>query len=101
MRNLWFIGWCVATFLPAFAAAEDAFQSTASGDQGAVPNRYAPPLISNGGLCLLVDYQGCQFQRHHTGMMPGLWWAGRRYGPPNDQLIPFGHFEQELAVDGK
>ncbi|MFA6561328.1 MAG: glycosyl hydrolase family 65 protein [Verrucomicrobiia bacterium] len=75
-------------------------QMTASGKANSVPQGYVPPLVSNGSLSMLVDYQGGQSQRAYSRMTPGIWWAGRRYGPPNDQLIPFGHFESELSVDG-
>jgi len=75
--------------------------NTVSGSGDAVPAAYCPPLVSNGSLCLLVDYRGCQSQRSYVGMTPGIFWAGRRYGPPNDQLVPFGHFGQELSVDGQ
>ena len=74
---------------------------TASGTLESLPRSYVPPLLSNGGLTMLVDYQGCQFQRAYAGMTPGVWWAGRRYGPPKDLLIPFGHFEQEVSCNGK
>ncbi len=74
---------------------------TASGKENDVPREYVPPLVSNGSISMLIDYQGGQAQRAYNHMTPGIWWAGRRYGPPNDQLIPFGHFEQELSVDGK
>lgn len=77
------------------------FQNTVSGVKGSMPDRYVPPLISNGSLCMLIDNQGGQFQRGYCGMTPGILWAGRRYGPPNDQLVPFGHFEQGISVDGR
>ncbi|MCX6900216.1 MAG: hypothetical protein NT105_16150 [Verrucomicrobia bacterium] len=76
-------------------------QMTASGKASSIPQGYVPPLVSNGSLSMLVDYHGGQSQRAYSRMTPGIWWAGRRYGPPNDQLIPFGHFESELSVDGK
>lgn len=72
-----------------------------SGTGDVVPAGYCPPLVSNGSLSLLIDYQGSQAQRSYVGMTPGIWWAGRRYGPPNDQLVPFGHFVQLLSVDGE
>jgi hypothetical protein len=75
--------------------------NTVGGVSNAVPNGYVPPLVSNGSLCMLVDYLGGQTQRAYCHMTPGITWAGRRYGPPNDQLIPFGHFEWALSVDGQ
>jgi len=38
--------------------ADDGFPSAANGGQKTTPDKYAPPLVSNGGLCLLVDHQG-------------------------------------------
>ncbi len=66
-----------------------------------VPEGYVPPLISNGSLSLIIDYMGGQSQRQYVAMTPVVYWAGRRYGPPKDELIPFGHFEQEYAINGK
>jgi hypothetical protein len=77
------------------------YENVVSGESGSLPQSYVPPLLSNGSLSMLVDYQGCQFPRSYAGMTPSIWWAGRRYGPPNDQLIPFGQFEQELTCNGK
>lgn len=77
---------------------------TVSGTADSIPRSYVPPLVSNGSLSMLVDYQGGQSQQAYHGMKPGIWWAGRRYGPSGpatEQLVPFGHFEQELAVEGK
>jgi hypothetical protein len=75
--------------------------NTVSGVTNAVPKGYVPPLVSNGSLCMLVDYLGGQAQRAYVNMTPTIFWEGRRYGPPNDQLIPFGHFESEVSVGGK
>ena len=89
-------------FLPlALGAEKTACRVLVSGKDVAPPPDYIPPMLGNGSLCMLVDNQGCQFQRAYAGMTPELCWAGRRYGPPQDQLIPFGHFEQELTCDGK
>jgi len=76
------------------------FDNTISGISDKLPAGYIPPLISNGSLSMLVDYQGCQPQNNYGGMIPTIWWEGRRYGPPNDQMVPYGHFDQELNVDG-
>ena len=89
---------------PTARAATDAaspYESTAVGTADSLPRSYAPPMLSNGSLCMQVDYQGCQFQKTYAGMIPCIYWAGRRYGPPKDLLIPFGHFEQELSCNGQ
>ncbi len=75
--------------------------NTVCGATNTVPKGYVPPLVSNGSLCMLVDYLGGQAQRSTVNMTPTIFWEGRRYGPPKDQLIPFGHFETEVFVDGK
>jgi len=83
--------------LPTVLAEENtACRVAVSGKAGELPPGYVPPALGNGALSLLVDYQGSQSQQAFAQMIPTIWWAGRRYGPPNDQLIPFGHFEQEL-----
>ncbi len=41
-----------------FADSESAYVSTVNGVSNAVPKGYVPPLVSNGSLCMLVDYQG-------------------------------------------
>jgi hypothetical protein len=97
---VWFVALC-AVALQSTIEAADEFHSTVSGAQGSIPAGYVPPLVSNGSLSMLIDYQGGQSQRVYGGMTPGIWWEGRRYGPPHDQLAPFGHFEQELSLAGK
>lgn len=87
--------------IAASATGNSPHRMTVSGKTNSVPQGYVPPLVSNGSLSMLVDYQGGQSQHAYQRMTSGIWWAGRRYGPPNDQLIPFGHFEQELSVDGR
>ena len=75
--------------------------NTVSGATNAVPKGYVPPLVSNGSLCMLVDYLGGQTQHSYVNMTPTIFWEGRRYGPPKDQLIAFGRFETEVFADGK
>jgi hypothetical protein len=95
----------VCLLLPASGSASAAdgsvHQLTVTGKQQSAPRGYVPPVLGNGNLCLQVDYEGCQSQRAYAKMIPGILWAGRRYGPPGDQLVPFGHFEQALSCDGK
>ncbi len=76
-------------------------QNTARGAGENTPPSYVPPLVSNGSLSMLVDYQGGQTQRAYVKMTPAIWWAGRRYGPPADQLLPYGHFGWQMRIDGK
>lgn len=74
--------------------------TSVSGTKDSLPTGYVPPLVSNGSLSMLVDYTGCQVQQQYQNMTPAIYWAGRRYGPPRDGLVPFGHFEQELVAGG-
>ncbi len=83
------------------AETKSPFINTVTGTSDSLPVGYIPPLISNGSLSLLVDYKGGQLQQQYANLTPGIYWAGRRYGPVPDGLIPFGYFEQELFVDGK
>ena len=84
-----------------FADAASSHLNTVSGSTNAVPKGYVPPLVSNGSLCMLVDYMGGQTQRSYVNMTPTIFWAGRRYGPPKDQLIPFGHFDTDVFAEGQ
>jgi len=102
VRNRWGLILCACLAASAaLAAAASKHVTAASGTTNAVPKGYVPPLVSNGSLCLLVDYLGGQAQRSYVAMTPTLFWAGRRYGPPKDQLIPFGRFETAVSVDGQ
>lgn len=74
---------------------------------GTIPSNYVPPLIGNGSLCLLVDYTGAQIQKEYFdygpyfgALVPMIWWAGRRYDDPLRKLIPFGHFETLVKING-
>jgi hypothetical protein len=84
-----------------WAHAAPTHVNTVSGVTNAVPKGYVPPLVSNGSLCMLVDYLGGQAQNAYVKMTPTIFWEGRRYGPPKDQLISFGHFETDVFVAGK
>lgn len=80
---------------------DNSFINTISGYKDSVPANYVPPIISNGSLSMQVDFLGGQEQKKYVGMIPGIYWAGRRYGSSNDyKLIPFGHFTNEIYVDG-
>ena len=92
----------VLTFLHSYAQEDEkTFLNQVSSTDGTMPESYVPPLVSNGSLSMLVDYTGGQLQEQYVKMTPVIYWAGRRYGPPKDGLIPFGHFEQEYTVNGQ
>lgn len=99
--RIWRIGLFALALSAMPALGDDVFQRTASGSGEALPPGYVPPLVSNGSLCMLIDYQGGQAQRRYAKMTPAIWWEGRRFGPGHDQMVPFGHFAQELSVGGK
>ncbi|MDD4441669.1 MAG: hypothetical protein PHX41_07230, partial [Kiritimatiellae bacterium] len=101
--NKWKVAAVGVCLIAAGACADSAsrFVNTVSGVSNAVPTGYVPPLVSNGSLCTLIDYLGGQMQNSYVKMTPTIFWAGRRYGPPKDQLIPFGHFETEVEAAGE
>lgn len=76
-----------------------------SGQGESNPRSYVPPLIANGSLNMLVDYQGCQFQKTYAKMVPSIFWAGRRYessgSSPIYPLVSLGYYEQELSCNGQ
>lgn len=86
------------------AAATAQFQASRSvvhGQGDSVPATYAPPIISNGSLNLQLDFRGVQRPHTYKAMVPQIFWAGKRYGPPSDRLIPFGYIDQEMTVNGE
>ena len=101
--NKWKVAAVGVCLITAGACADGAsrFVNTVSGVSNAVPPGYVPPLVSNGSLCMLIDYLGGQAQNSYVRMTPTIFWAGHRYGPPKDQLVPFGHFETGVEVAGQ
>ncbi len=101
--NQWAVGaLCVGLIAASVCAeADSSFVNTVSGVSNTVPPGYVPPLVSNGSLCLQIDYQGGQEQKSYVKMTPTILWAGRRYDPPASRLIPFGHFAWRLEADGQ
>ncbi|HTN39442.1 MAG TPA: hypothetical protein VL053_20360, partial [Arachidicoccus sp.] len=75
--------------------------NTVRDSAGHIPSGYVPPLISNGSLNMLIDFQGGQEQKKYVGMTPGIFWAGRRPVAAKGELISFGYFGQELKIDGQ
>ena len=65
-----------------FADSESAYVSTVNGVSNAVPKGYVPPLVSNGSLCMLVDYQGGQTQRSYVNMTPTVFGPGAAMDRP-------------------
>ena len=63
--------------------------------------KYACALISNGSISTQIDNLGVQKQKRYVSFSPRITWAGRRYGPPRDALIPFGNFDTSLTINGK
>ena len=69
---------------------------------------YCAPVISNGTLYTQLDISGTQRQdvryNYHgpkgspNDMIPGVYFAGRRYNNIQRTLIPFGHFEEQKSI---
>lgn len=82
-----------------FAATSDPLRGIVAGTGSDAPKGYVPPLISNGQLSMLVDWTcGMQF-RKYAGMIPAVYWAGRRE-LPSTSLLPFGKFKMDITIDG-
>jgi len=62
---------------------------------------YHPPVAGNGELSLLVDARGDMSQQSFHGMVPTIWWAGRRHNTPHRELFPFGYFDHQLSRKGQ
>lgn len=91
-----------ALCLPLSATA-DSFVHTISGKGDSQPDGYAPPYIGNGSVSTSIDNIGKQIQKSYHGVWTDVAWAGRRYGPAvkSCTLMPFGHYDDEIFVDGK
>lgn len=65
------------------------------------PKKYVPPLVSNGELSMLIDWNCGQRQTRYVSMVPAVYWAGRRMKAPEGRLFSFGHFEWEVSLDSQ
>lgn len=74
---------------------------------GLPPEEYVPPVLGNGDILMMLDETGLQsfnlpelYQRR-IGPPPRIWMPGRRYDNSMYPVIPFGHLEGEVLVDGR
>jgi hypothetical protein len=95
----------LAVPLAGAAGGDELRLPSVSGKGNSCPPDYTPPLISNGSLCMLIDYLGGQTPRRYANTTPEIFWAGRRHGRSLGgfayQLISFGHFVQKLSCKGQ
>ena len=93
----------IAALCLPLSATADSFVHTISGKGDSQPDGYAPPYIGNGSVSTSIDNIGKQIQKSYHGVWTDVAWAGRRYGPAvkSCTLMPFGHYDDEIFVDGK
>ena len=69
------------------------------------PVGYEPAMLSNGRICLTLDYTGSippAIENPKYGKLtPGLFVEGRRMGQPKWELYGFGRFLPTLSVEGR
>ncbi len=90
-----------ALVLSVFLFADDNLYKMSISGEGAVPEDYAPPFISNGNIATTIDNLGEQQQKTYHKIVPDIAWAGRRYSLPERDLFSFGHYNTEIKIDGK
>ncbi len=100
-RNLFF--YAIILFVISFQNAyASKWVKTISGEGREVDgSRYGGALISNGSISTIIDYLGEQNRRPYAQVVPYVVRAGRRYGMPNDTLVPMGYFNSSVRINGK
>lgn len=73
---------------------------------GLPPDDYVPPVIGNGDILMMLDESGAQCAElpepfcRRIGPKPRISLPGRRYEGSVYPLIPFGHIQADVLVDG-
>ena len=68
------------------------------------PKGYVPVMLSNGSLCITVDFSGgvsAPKKERHRGLSNGIFIQGRRMGGRDYALYGHGWYRPTLKVDGK
>ena len=77
---------------------------TVCGEGTNAPPRYVPAMLSNGSLCMTVDFSGgvsAPKKERRRGMSNGIFILGKRMGGPKYALYGHGWYRPTLKVDGK
>lgn len=103
-----FIVIAAAAGLAACRLCADPLTGRVEGAGTQTPRGYEPAMLSNGRICLTVDYTGAvppplppRERSKYGKLTPGFFVEGRRMGPPRWTLYGFGRFLPHLAVRGK
>lgn len=83
------------------ALVSDPLAGRICGDGATPPESYAPPMVSNGDLNMLVEWTGGQTGRAFHKLKTEVYWQGRRAPAREAALFGFGRFMPRLSVDGK
>ncbi len=94
LRSIILFALAMGTFTSSFA--EDWM---VRGSGATPPPRYVPPLVSNGELSMLVDWNCGQRQTRYVTMTPAVYWAGRRMKAPEARLFSLGYFEWDVLIN--
>ncbi|MBP5511019.1 MAG: hypothetical protein J6Z49_08890 [Kiritimatiellae bacterium] len=76
---------------------------TVCGEGTNAPPRYVPAMLSNGSLCMTVDFSGgvsAPKKERRRGMSNGIFILGKRMGGPKYALYGHGWCRPTLKVDG-
>lgn len=87
--------------LAAVAAVSNPLEGRLVGTWKTAPEGYAPPLVSNGDLNMLVEWFGGQSGATYNHMATEVYWQGRRAPAGRGDLFGFGRFNPVMKVDGK
>ena len=78
---------------------------TACGAEVSVLQGYVPVMLSNGRVCMTVDFLGgvppSPKKARDSFLTPGIFIEGRRLGPPRYNLYNHGRYWLTLSIDGK
>jgi len=95
----------VAAAFGLLSASAEPLTSCAVGQGKKTPVGYEPAMLSNGRICLTLDYTGSIpppiAKPKYGKLTPGLFVEGRRMSLPDWKLYGFGRFLPTLSIDGR
>ena len=90
-----------ACALAAVFAWADRFDGVVRGKGAADPEGYAPVLVANGELAMPIDWNFGVRRDKCRQYSQGIYLEGRRVSHPKRELLPQGHWNRKLFVDGR